>query len=294
MTDRQQGEPVVLDAHVHLWDPSAMDYPWLNEAPALKRAFDADDFAAVLPEPADVIVVEAGRHPHDAAAEVEWVRAQAVTRPWIRGIVAEAPVELRSRAVEVIRRYATDPFVLGVRRNVQDEPAGFTTDEQFRAGVRLLGEHGLPFDACVRDHQLAELAALAQACPQTTLVLDHLGKPAAADPPDPAWRQALRELARHDNVVCKLSGLATEAAPGTARPALLATLREALQTFGPDRCLFGGDWPVMTLATDYQQWLDLVREALADLPTAERHAVLRTTAERVYGLAGHHTPEEAR
>jgi L-fuconolactonase len=291
-------EPAILDAHVHLWDPRSLRYPWLDGVPALNRPYTAEDFAAACPEPADVVVVEAGRHPGDAAAEVEWVRAQARTRPWIRGMVADAPLEDPTRAAGIIRGYAADPFVVGVRRNIQDEQPGFTTDPDFRTGVRHLGDAGLPFDACVRDHQLPELAALAEACPQTTIVLDHLGKPSPADPPDAAWRQAMRELARHANVVCKLSGLATEAAAGTAPSVLLATVREALETFGPGRCLFGSDWPVMTLATDYGQWLRLVRDALEGLPTADRRAVIRANAERIYRLSpsplAHDTGEESR
>jgi L-fuconolactonase len=178
-----------------------------------------------------------------------------------------------------VRRYAGDPFVLGVRHNVQDEAPGFLEGRDFRAGVRLLGEAGLPFDACVRAHQLPELAALAEACPRTTIVLDHLGKPSPGGPGYGRWRQDLHRLARHGNVLCKLSGLATETAPGTAPSLVVDALREALDTFGPDRCLYGSDWPVMTLATGHEACLELVRTALDGHPA---EAVLRGNAERTY------------
>ena len=270
----------LLDSHVHFWEPRHLTYPWLAEVPPLNRAFTPDDLATDRPEPADVIFVEAGRAAHQAAAEIDRVRRAARHRPWIRGVVAHADLEDPARARPVIRAYTGDPFVVGVRRNVQDEPAGFTTTDGFRAGVRLLGDAGLPFDACVRAHQLPELAELAAACPRTTIVLDHLGKP--SPPGDTSWGQALRRLARHGNVVCKLSGLATEAAPGTAPSLIVATLREALETFGPGRCLYGSDWPVMTLATDYGSWLDLVHAALATYPPEAADAVLYGNAARTY------------
>ncbi|TDT98222.1 L-fuconolactonase [Streptomyces sp. 846.5] len=281
MTSRAM--PSILDCHVHLWDPRRLDYPWLEEAPELNRPFTADDFAALRPEPVEVVFMEAGRKERQAADEIEWVRGQAEHNTWIRGAVAHVPLERPAEAAEAIRRFAADPFVVGVRRNLQDEAPGFIEDPQLRAGVRLLGEAGLPFDACVRRHQLDELAQLAVACPDTTIVLNHLGKPKADTRSQ--WSQALRQVAKQPNTVCKLSGLATELPPDTPRAFALSLLREALDLFGPDRCLFGSDWPVMQLATDYRSWLDLVQEALAPTPWTVQDAVLRGNAERVYRLA---------
>ncbi|WP_405577569.1 amidohydrolase family protein [Streptomyces sp. NBC_01190] len=291
-TDRALGAPPpgaadgggpVIDSHVHFWDPRRLVYPWLAEAPPLNRPFTADDFAAAVPEPVEAVFVEAGRADDQAGQELEWVRAMARTRPWIRGAVVHVSLaDIRSAASRVAR-HAGDPFVVGVRRNAQDEPPGYVSGPELRAGVRLLGEAGLPFDACVREHQLPELAELAEACPRTVIVLDHLGKPVPGRPGS-SWRQAVARLARSGNVVCKLSGLATEAAPGTEPAVLVALLREALETFGPDRCLYGGDWPVMTLATRYATWLELVRAALAGFPADAADAVLRATAIRTYRL----------
>ncbi|MEV6643808.1 amidohydrolase family protein [Amycolatopsis sp. NPDC051371] len=276
----------VLDSHVHFWDPRRLRYPWLDDVARLDRPFTPDLF----PVRHDVIVVEAGRVAADAVAEIAWMRREAQRHPWIRGIVAHADLENPAEA----GRFADDPFVVGVRRNVQDEAPGFLQREDFRTGVALLGEAGLPFDACVRAHQLPELTALAEACPQTTIVLDHLGKPSPGGPGYGEWRGALRRLARHGNVRCKLSGLATETAPGTARSLVVDALEEALDAFGPDRCLYGSDWPVMTLATDLEAWLDAVHAALGGHPA---EAVLRHNAEKTYlaraavGQAGRKDPE---
>lgn len=220
--------------------------------------------------------------PADAAGEIVWLREQARRQPWIRGIVAHVDVESPAATRRFVAGYGADPFVAGVRRNVQDEAPGFLLSSGFRAGVRLLGEAGMPFDACVRAHQLPELTELAAACPGTTIVLDHLGKPSPGGPGYERWRRDLRRLARHAGVRCKLSGLATETTPGTARPVVVDAVREALDTFGPGRCLYGNDWPVMTLATDHEAWLDVVHDALAAHPATAVDAVFHDNAARTY------------
>ncbi|WP_369220657.1 amidohydrolase [Streptomyces sp. R39] len=273
----------VIDSHVHFWNPRHLIYPWLSAVPALDRPHTPADFLDAVPEPIEAVFVEAGCTPGQADREVHWVRDLARTMPWIRGAVAHVRLDQPHQTPPAIRDLAVDPFVVGVRHNIQDEKPGFTHSADFRAGVRLLGEAGLPFDACVRERQLDELTELSAACPKTLIVLDHLGKPAAPGP-DHAWRRALRRLACHDNVVCKLSGLTTEAAPGTPVTTLLGLLREALDIFGPSRCLYGGDWPVMTLATAYGPWLDLVRTALDGLSADDADAVLHTNTIRTYSL----------
>ncbi|MEU4673628.1 amidohydrolase family protein [Amycolatopsis sp. NPDC023774] len=266
----------ILDSHVHFWDPRRLRYPWLDDVAELDRPRTPEQF----PGRAEVIVVEAGRVSADAAAEIAWIRQESRRHPWIRGIVAHVELGDPVRARGFFDEH--DPFVVGVRRNAQDEPPGFLGDRDFRVGVGLLGEAGLPFDACVRAHQLPELTELATACPRTTIVLDHLGKPTPGGPGYDRWRRDLRRLAGRDNVLCKLSGLATETPPGTGRGAVVDALREALDVFGPGRCLYGSDWPVLTLATDYDAWLDLVRTALAAHPAAAAEAVFHDNAARTY------------
>ncbi|MBS2965887.1 amidohydrolase family protein [Actinocrinis puniceicyclus] len=275
----------VIDSHLHFWDPRRLSYPWLGEAPALNRALTAEDLVRSGCAPAGAIFMEAGRSPQQAQEEISWIRHEARRNPWILGAVAHVPLEHQGRTAAALRHHADDPFVVGVRRNLQDEADGFTADACFRAGIRTLGEVSLPFDACVREHQLPELARLAAACPQTTIIVDHLGKPRSAfGCGESSWRQDLRRLAGLDNVVCKLSGLMTEVAPDATRPSLVAVLREALDAFGPGRCMYGSDWPVMTLATSYEDWLDLVRTALAAYPAQDAAAVLHDNATRIYRL----------
>jgi L-fuconolactonase len=185
---------------------------------------------------------------------------------------------------------ARQPLTVGVRRNVQDEPPGFLLADSMVAGVRQLAAYGLPFDACVREHQIGELTQLVDRCPEVTFVLDHLGKPGIRERRREPWFHHLSALARRPNVVVKLSGLTTEADHEHWRPDdITPYLTHAVDAFGPGRCLFGSDWPVATLATTYQRWVDLVRDATADLTAAQRSAIFADTAGRIYHLS---VPEE--
>lgn len=136
--------PSVHDRHVHLWDPRCLAYPWLVEAPDLNCPFTADQFAAIRPAPIEVIFMEADRENGQATDEIEWVRSQAEHHTWIRSAVAHVPLERPAEALATIRRYAADPFVVGVRRNIEDEAPGFTEDSHIREGIQLIARPASP------------------------------------------------------------------------------------------------------------------------------------------------------
>jgi L-fuconolactonase len=268
----------VVDTHVHFIDPGRLSYPWLEGS--LDRPHTPLEYAAEHGTPPDALMVEAGRVPEQAGDEISWIRREAADRAWIRGIVAHADID--DPGVEpTLRAYGADPLVVGVRRNLQDEADGFLAAPSLLHGIRLLGEHGLPFDACVRARQLPELIELARACPQTTIVLDHLGKPRPGlgygD-----WRAAIRELSALPNVLCKLSGLSTEAPAGTPRDYFIETLTYALDAFGSQRCMYGSDWPILKLATTSTDWFATVRETVELLDAGAVSAVMAGNAERLY------------
>ena len=274
----------VVDSHLHLIDPDRLGYPWIGSGDELDASWDAQRFAAEALRATAAIVVEAGVEGR-GRGEVSWVRSQAAAHPWIRGMVAQLPVEQPGALAAGLSQFRGDDLIAGVRRNLQDEPPGFLGDPDLQDGIRRLGQAGLPFDACVRSWQLTELAELTAACPDTMIVLDHLGKPRCGTDLAP-WRSVLAALAARPNVRCKLSGLTTEAAATACRGDLIAALRVALDLFGADRCLYGGDWPVCTLATSPDAWLDVVLAALdhAHPTEAERAEVLTRTAIRTYRL----------
>jgi L-fuconolactonase len=270
----------LVDAHVHFWDPQARRHAWLDAEPALRRPFGPPALDTGRHALTGVVVVEADCRDDRGLDEVAWFTALARDEPRIRGIVAFAPLD-RDDVAGHLDALGDNDLVVGVRRLLQDEPASLMERPAFVAGVRELAPRGYTFDACVREGQLRALTRLAADCPDVTFVLDHLGKPTALEP----WSDDLRALARRPNVACKLSGLATELGPGWTEARAAPYLRVALDAFGPDRCMFGSDWPLVTLPATHERWTDAVLAVLADAVEPERHAVLAGTAERIYDLS---------
>jgi L-fuconolactonase len=275
---------ILIDSHIHFWDPVARHHAWLEEVPELARPMTPTDVQYGTRAPDGLVFVEADRRSEESLSEVAWIRSLADAGAPIVGVVAHAPLEQGAAVHDLLAELAGEPLVIGVRRLLQDEPPAFIADPQLIEATRLLPEFGLSSDLCIRCGQLPAAAELVAACPDTTFVLDHLGKPAVARGELDPWREDLRRLARLPNVVCKLSGLATEAAAGWRSAEVLPYLRHALDVFGPRRCLFGSDWPVALLNTTYEDWMGCVLEAIDDCSAQERDGVLGENAVRSYRL----------
>jgi L-fuconolactonase len=278
-----------LDAHVHFWDQGVMPYPWLAEVPSIAHRHTpaelAEEAQGQMPE--RVIFVECGAPAFD---EVSWIEGLAAADQRIVGIVAKAPMDAGAATTRAIRRLERRPLVCGVRHIIQSEPgAGFCVRPEFVAGIRQLGPAGLSFDICCRHHQLPAVVALVERCPETRFILDHAGKPdIRAGRLDP-WRAHIRSLAALPNVDCKFSGLITEADPADWRVEDLEPFAaHLLETFGPGRLLFGGDWPVSKLAGGYLPWLEAAGALLSELPESDRRAIFNDNASRAYGVACPH------
>jgi L-fuconolactonase len=274
----------LTDAHVHFWDPAARHHEWLTEQPSLRRRFGPEDLDPGRHELAAAVFVQADCRDDEALSEVLWVERLAADHPWISGVVAYAPVHRGRAAEHRLAELAERPLVVGVRRLLQGRPVAAITEPSLIRGVRMLGEWGLTFDVCVTHEQLLAVAGLVRACPQTMFVLDHLGKPPVASGRLDPWREDLVRIAGYDNVVCKLSGLTTEAAPGWQSRHVRPYLEHALEVFGPRRCMIGSDWPVATLQTSVERWFDVVLEVIGELAADEQVAVLSETAAATYGL----------
>jgi len=270
----------MIDAHVHFWDPAALHYPWLAELPALDRAFGADDYAAALGglPVRRVVFVEANCLPVEAAAEVARVRELAM----VAGVVAFADVAARGSAA--LDDAARDPIVKGIRQNIQGQPSGFCLRPSFVDGVREAARRGLVFDLCATHDQLRDVLALVDRCPDARFVLDHCGKPAIRARAFDAWARDVAELAAHDNVSCKLSGLLTEASAEWTAADLAPYAEHVTACFGARRLLYGSDWPVLTLAGRYGDWYELTRDLTASWTVCDRDAFYGGNAVRVYGL----------
>jgi L-fuconolactonase len=277
-----------VDAHVHFWDGAHLPYPWLAEVPAIAAPHTAAELAvAAAPRPPEAIVfVESAVAPAHALDEVRWIEALAARGAAIGAIVAQVAVDRGAQTEAALAALDGHARVRGVRHNLQDEPdPDHARRAAFVAGVRRVGARGWTFDLCVRHPQLPASTVLARACPETTFVLDHAGKPEIRRGLLEPWRAHIAELARLPNVVCKLSGLVTEADPATwTADALRPYVEHLLSCFGPARLLFGSDWPVVNLAASYRRWLATALGFLQPLSAGERAAVLSDNARRIYRL----------
>jgi L-fuconolactonase len=279
-----QRPPAVVDSHVHFWDPGAREHAWLAGDPQLNLPFGPADYADAVAGRVDgVIAVQADCRWDQVEDETAWFGSLAEGEVPVLGIVAAARLE--SADVEAhLTWLATQPLVVGVRRLLQDEPPGFATSTELVDGVRRLADHDLTMDLCVRHHQLAEVTELVRRCPGVPFVLDHCAKPAIRSGEYDAWAEELSRVAELPDVVCKLSGLLSEADAATAS-AVPAYLGHALEVFGPERCMFGSDWPVCTTAGSWLQWWEIVDELLDPLAADARDHVLGGTAIRTYRLS---------
>jgi L-fuconolactonase len=277
------------DAHVHFWDPSLRPYRWLAECPSIAGPHGPADLTreAAGEAPSRVVFVQADCEPGAALGEADWVASLADLLPPTAGIVAFAPMNAGSATLAALGSLAARPRVRGVRHLIQGEadPA-FCLSAAFVAGVRACGAHGLSFDLCVRHHQIAAATKLAALCPDTSFILDHAGKPDLRSGKLEAWRTDIAALASLAHVACKVSGLLTEADPADlAIERFVPVVRYLLDTFGPERLLFGSDWPVVKLAAPYPAWLKMAKMLLAHLPEPEQAGIFDANAARLYRLA---------
>lgn len=274
---------MIIDAHVHFWDPATLRYPWLDELPSLHRSFLPVDFATAIDGlPVEqCVIVEANCLGAQNEREAEFFEQLARDDPRIVGIVAFAELT-RPASLDGLTRFS---LVRGVRQNIQGQPPGFALQRVFIDGVREVGARGWTFDLCITHDQLGEAVALVAQCPDTQFVLDHCAKPAIRRAERDPWRQELARLAAHENVCCKISGLLTEAAVDhCSADDLLPYAEHTVECFGLDRVIYGSDWPVLTLAGDYASWFDFTANLTESWSSDERRRFYGENAARLYRL----------
>lgn len=283
-------DSMTVDAHHHLWDIDVRDQPWLTvpEMEPLRRDFRPVDFARAKRGTSvdTTVLVQTVTDPEETPEMLVLADSVACIGAVV-GWVDLAARDVRERLGELCVHPA-GRWLRGIRHPVERErDPDWLCRPPVLAGLAAVEDAGLVYELLVGPHQLGAAAKAAGEFPQLTFVLDHCGRPPVGDDLEP-WAAALRRLAAHPNVVCKLSGLLTEAAsvgaPGQA--ALRPCVDVVFEAFGPGRVMFGSDWPICLLAAPYAQVLEVSRRLTDQLGEAERAAVFDGTAREVYGLPG--------
>jgi L-fuconolactonase len=271
-----------IDAHQHFWNPARGDYGWLTADLPICRPYGPADLAPHLRECGidGTVLVQAA----PTLQETEYLLGIADATPFVRGVVGwidfEDPAQRRH-----LERLAAHPKFVGVRPMIQDMPDdGWMLRDDISWAFDAVRQLDLIFDALVFPRHLPALAHLLRRHPDLTVVIDHAAKPAIGAGAFDGWAAHMASLAAGTTALCKLSGLTTEAGAGWRVETLRPYVDHLLATFGPDRLIFGSDWPVSTLATTYRGWIDAVEQLTLGLPDAERAALFGGTAARVYGL----------
>jgi L-fuconolactonase len=275
-----------IDAHQHFWARrEPFDHSW-QDAPQLaplRRDFLPEDLRPLIAETGiDRTVFVQTQH---KLAENDFVLGLAAQREWIAGIVGW--VDLASPECErQLLDYEDRPKFVGVRHVTHDEPDDdFIVREDVLRGLAVLQKHDVPFDLLFHVRHLKHAATLARKLPDLRMVIDHLAKPEIKAGKMEPWRALIREAAGFPNIFCKLSGMVTEADWERWKPSHLKPYVEvALEAFGPERCMFGSDWPVCILAAPYGDVYNALAACIADLSLSERDRVLGGTAAGFYGL----------
>jgi L-fuconolactonase len=279
----------VIDTHVHLYDPGVIRYAWMKGKPLLeqRRLMAELDVARGAVEIEGLVWVEVGADPGQYLQEASFVDSLARSDSRIRAMVAAAPLERGASVTPDLEKLAAHGLTRGIRRLLQDEPdPEFCLRPGFIEGARLLPRFDLGFDICIYHHQLAGVLELVRRCPEVRFVLDHIAKPGIRGGLLDPWRDQTRELARLPNVVCKLSGVITEADHERwTRDQLRPYLDHVIECFGLDRVMFGSDWPVSEQTHRYGTWVEIVEWALAGCSEAELRKVFRDNAIACYRLS---------
>lgn len=273
-----------IDSHHHFWSYDPVEYGWIDDAMrVIRRDFLPEHLKAEIAAAGveGVVSVQARQN----LAETQWLLDFARQHDFIKGVVGW--VELVSPKVSAeLERFAANPKLKSVRHVIQGEPDDhFILRDDFNRGIRELRKFNLVYDILIFERHLPSTIQFVDAHPDQVFVLDHIAKPRIKANEFEPWNQNLRELAKRPNVYCKASGLVTEAEYATWSEAQVRRYFDAaLEAFGPQRLMFGSDWPVCLVACGYARWHHLVSSWISKLSPTEQARILGGTAVEAYKL----------
>jgi L-fuconolactonase len=290
-----QDKPAMLpaiDTHQHLWDLKQFKLGWLKPGDALDASYTPTEYAQAIDglNVVKSVYMEVDVVPEQQQKEADYVVAlcEGGKTPMRAAVISGRPNS--DGFAKYANQFKGHKYVKGIRQvlHVKETTPEYYLDPKFVTGIQLLGELGLSFDLCMRPAELSEAAKLVDKCPGTRFILDHCGNPRGDFTKEQwaKWAADMAALAGRKNVVCKVSGfIANGFEKGKWKPADLApAIDGTIAAFGIDRVMFGGDWPVCTLAATYKEWLTALREVIAARPVADQKKLLHDNAAAFYGL----------
>ena len=291
----------IIDTHQHLWDLSVITPPWVGTAPEiLNQPYATKEFKAATRglNVVKTVYMEVDCAPSDHALEAEHVIAlsKSPRHPTAAAVISGRPAE--DSFAPHVRKYKGSPYIKGVRQVLHNDaaPQGLCLGETFVKSMQLLGEQNMSFDLCMRPTELLDGVKLADQVPDTLFIVDHCGngdpkaflKNSTEEPWHTAeqWKRDMGELAKRKNIICKISGIiARVPADGWDASMLAPLINHCLDVFGPDRVVFGGDWPVCLLGDSYREWVNALKTVIANRSVTDQRKLLHDNANRIYRLS---------
>jgi predicted TIM-barrel fold metal-dependent hydrolase len=289
-TKKEKAVPIV-DTHQHLWNLKQFKLPWVKEGSPLAKNYTLDDYRKATEGLCVVktVYMEVDVDPAQQDAEADFVIGlckDAEKTKMYGAVISGRPASDGFK--KYVSRFKGSKHIKGLRQVLHNEgnKAGYCLEPAFVKGIQLLGDLGLSFDICIRPGELGDAAKLIDGCPGTRFILDHCGNANVQAKDRTGWQKGMGEVAKLKNVVCKVSGIMASAKAGAwSADDLAPIVNHTLEVFGPDRVMFGGDWPVCTLAATYRQWVEALKAIVKERKEEEQRKLFYDNAVKFYGLA---------
>ena len=272
-----------IDSHQHFWQYNEVDYVWMGEVHnAIKKNFLPNDLHPLLKENNldGSIAVQA----RQTIAETIFLLGLASNNSIIKGVVGWVPL-CETDVEGMIERYAAEKNIVGFRHVIHDEPDDLLIlRKDFNNGIKCLKNHSLCYDILIFEKHLPQTIKFVDQHPEINMVIDHIAKPRISlSKFDHTWAENIKQLAARENVTCKLSGMVTEVIDGKWDTSLLQPYFDiVLEAFGPDRLMFGSDWPVCLIQSNYTKWVDTIKSFITPLSLFEQSAIMGGNVKRIY------------
>jgi len=271
------------DTHVHFFNLSRFDYHWLKNAPEINREFTIEDFQAASKKSniGKILFVESGAAAGLGIEEATWVSSLTERDSRIKGIIANLDISQRKIVSSDLQKLTNLKLLKGIRCGF---PKNAHESDKFINGLNLLAAKHLSYDINVPYNQLSNATKLIRKCPRNTFVLDHMGNPDIKTGEMEIWKAGIKEISELPNVFCKVSGIITKSGKDWTTSLLEPYFMQVVESFGLERLMYGGDWPVVLLAGSYLSWSRTFEELTEGFSNNELLQIYNKNADRIYQL----------